>query len=536
MYLSHNNIFDALKNIEYSSFIPNSNGIRIQGCAFLLPMQTELNPAILYLSPTGELPAPEAVNITDSIIISFYNEDECRVFSETYGANIICITDKMETAAVINQLLIYTLKVLKWAERLESYITSGRDFNTIVELGAEVFGNNPLLIINPSYNVLGCSTSCSSNEIIQQVINDGYMSKGMTDALSRRGYHRNATRFEHSGYVDSDTYVGCPFALTVFHKNETFLGFIVLYFTEWTPSEGELELFRYFSQVLYNKHPNLSADLIKAQSPIEVFIEDLLEHTKENHQFFEDRAKFLHIPIDAQYRVCVIKWDKYVKAQAEYLLWRIKKDVKLPTYKIMFYHESILILIKGDITSLKLKHDIYDSLETLKKLLEIADAYAGFSLPCFPLVKLNIAHQQALSAIKYGKQLKSSDRMFFFSAYSVFEMLDDYSHRYNLEDIYVRNLELLRGDDNTSDNFHLLRNYLLTERNISVTAKLLHMHRNSVIYRLNKIQEILSMNLNDPDVRLRLMISYKIIELKNKQLEDNSLLITSRDDDPVSFE
>lgn len=64
------------------------------------------------------------------------------------------------------------------------------------------------------------------------------------------------------------------------------------------------------------------------------------------------------------------------------------------------------------------------------------------------------------------------------------------------------------------DNLALLRNYLLTERSISATAKLMHMHRNSVIYRLGKIQEILALDLNDPDVRLRLLISFKILELQ----------------------
>ena len=62
-------------------------------------------------------------------------------------------------------------------------------------------------------------------------------------------------------------------------------------------------------------------------------------------------------------------------------------------------------------------------------------------------------------------------------------------------------------------------NYLLTERSISSTAKIMHMHRNSVIYRLNKIQEILGLDLNDPDVRLRLLISFKILELQSGHIQ-----------------
>lgn len=42
------------------------------------------------------------------------------------------------------------------------------------------------------------------------------------------------------------------------------------------------------------------------------------------------------------------------------------------------------------------------------------------------------------------------------------------------------------------------------------------MHRNSVIYRIQKIQDILALDLDDPDVRLRLMISFKILEMTNR--------------------
>ena len=42
------------------------------------------------------------------------------------------------------------------------------------------------------------------------------------------------------------------------------------------------------------------------------------------------------------------------------------------------------------------------------------------------------------------------------------------------------------------------------------------MHRNSVIYRLQKIQDILNLDLDDPDVRMRLMITFKIMQMQGK--------------------
>ena len=49
-----------------------------------------------------------------------------------------------------------------------------------------------------------------------------------------------------------------------------------------------------------------------------------------------------------------------------------------------------------------------------------------------------------------------------------------------------------------------------------MTAKRMHMHRNSIIYRLQKIQDVLELDLDDPDVRLRLMISFRILEMTGR--------------------
>ena len=91
---------------------------------------------------------------------------------------------------------------------------------------------------------------------------------------------------------------------------------------------------------------------------------------------------------------------------------------------------------------------------------------------------------------------------------------------------YIDSLIDEKGYGNS--NLVLLYYYLNTERNISLTAKLVHMHRNSVIYRLQKIQDMLHLNLDDPNVRLRLMITFKILQMEGKlpELEDVGDFVT----------
>ena len=60
--------------------------------------------------------------------------------------------------------------------------------------------------------------------------------------------------------------------------------------------------------------------------------------------------------------------------------------------------------------------------------------------------------------------------------------------------------------------FNTLRSYLINERNIPKTANALIIHRTTLTYRLQKISEIFSLNLEDPYQRLYLLVSFFILD------------------------
>jgi DNA-binding PucR family transcriptional regulator len=49
-------------------------------------------------------------------------------------------------------------------------------------------------------------------------------------------------------------------------------------------------------------------------------------------------------------------------------------------------------------------------------------------------------------------------------------------------------------------------------RNVGATAEALYIHRNTMSYRLSKIQEIIGLELDNDDLTLKLFVSYKLLE------------------------
>ncbi|MCA9902389.1 MAG: PucR family transcriptional regulator ligand-binding domain-containing protein [Anaerolineae bacterium] len=77
---------------------------------------------------------------------------------------------------------------------------------------------------------------------------------------------------------------------------------------------------------------------------------------------------------------------------------------------------------------------------------------------------------------------------------------------------YVPGVRLLREEQN-ADLFDTLEVYLDNGGNGMQTAKVLNVHRSTLIYRLDRIKEICDVKLSDPIVRTNLQVAIKLIRL-----------------------
>src|SRR5688500_3183385 len=73
---------------------------------------------------------------------------------------------------------------------------------------------------------------------------------------------------------------------------------------------------------------------------------------------------------------------------------------------------------------------------------------------------------------------------------------------------------LLRYDRlRNADLLHTLRAYFRCNGNVLETADRLFLHRNSVLYRLQRIEELLQVDMKDYQVRLALGLALEMAEL-----------------------
>ena len=77
-------------------------------------------------------------------------------------------------------------------------------------------------------------------------------------------------------------------------------------------------------------------------------------------------------------------------------------------------------------------------------------------------------------------------------------------------------LTLLDYDRKHGTSYFLtLRTFLANERSMPQSAQEMIIHRTTLIYRLKKIQAITGLDLDDPDQRLYLLLSFRILEAED---------------------
>ena len=108
------------------------------------------------------------------------------------------------------------------------------------------------------------------------------------------------------------------------------------------------------------------------------------------------------------------------------------------------------------------------------------------------LTQLNYYFQQSEAAIEYGKLLNPKEQDFYFYDYALYYMLEN-SDVCRLYCAMNSDIKMLDELDRTTGSgwLPLLRCFFDNECSLVNTAKAAFVHRNTLVYRLNKLSELM---------------------------------------------
>lgn len=246
----------------------------------------------------------------------------------------------------------------------------------------------------------------------------------------------------------------------------------------------------------------------------ESFLISVLERQLTAPDTIREKASIFKIPARGKFQLYCIQFKDYKATLCRYLM-ETMPTCPLPV-KYIQYNNMILML------QIREKNDT-DPDETEKswqeriiRLLKLNKAFCGISSVFTKLTELPSAYQQACSALQFGLTFhrNSENHLYFYQDFYIYHMLQSVKDTLPLESLYLKSFDVLMNEDlrKSANNVELLSIYLSNNQAVTATAKQMFMHRNSVIYRINRIEEILGVNLENHEDAFQVDFSLKILK------------------------
>ncbi len=145
---------------------------------------------------------------------------------------------------------------------------------------------------------------------------------------------------------------------------------------------------------------------------------------------------------------------------------------------------------------------------------------AGLGDPATAPAHVRRSATEAYDAARLGRIVLGPRQIARTSDLGVYRLLLSLREHGELEPFIRRTLEPLMRDERHGDTLvETLEAFFACNGNSTRAAEMLHLHRNSLLYRLNQARELLGQDLDDPELRLALQLAIKGLRVMRLQEE-----------------
>lgn len=448
---------------------------------------------------------------------------------EKYKAyiNAIVVDYDTNTNDIANHLADLFSSMNDYKTRLQHAVLLQKGYQPLFDIAKEMFPGCTILMVDSGYNIVCSANTDFENDIlpgadpdavehIKRLVKLGFYDKTELDQMAEHGYYNQGDKYLNPVISLPPNVCGCPLIVRSYHESSTFFAFVTCYYYYSNPTLVQQRMFKLLSDSLDDYFQ--ITDYYEHVRPFhQQVIADLIENENSSEDFYRDRCLRLHLPQAGDFRLGLIYVSPSNSVRASHCALQLKAWCAVKNYGVFQYGSTvILLMVDWDSYSVRETVDADKNWQMLSDTLRDIGAYMGISLSFKHISGLSNAYHQAAEAAKQGHKSNMDETLHFYSKYYIDELLDCYEKSYPIDNLCVNQLEKLSGPDRGgSSDLELLYLYLCSERNISLTGKKMNMHRNSVIYRLQRINDSLNLDLGDPDVRFRLMLAFKVLSRKN---------------------
>ncbi|MBQ9044109.1 MAG: helix-turn-helix domain-containing protein [Eggerthellaceae bacterium] len=423
-----------------------------------------------------------------------------------FGLPAIWIRDDVSELLLLDRVQNIFDMFNQWCASVQDGLLQHRSFDEIVPLLSQVT-ISPYYYADASMRTLAIKEdetlyAASSSWRMQSEVGRHpveilarFVSSGELDTVNSR---------KEAWLFDSDTFHTPFVSKTIFCQGDVF-GHLFLIETYPGQATCDVEILEAFGNML-ETHLDLSSMTYSSSGrPYEPMLISQIEGLASSAAETDYLLKLLSWGADEQYRIALLK---HPAGDGDSAVGNVASEIQaiednLVTAKA-FYHNGAIVCVINNSRAESLFADnlILHFCERFGWKVAISNASSSFS-------SLQSLYNRALATFDIGCQLSPKTILYHFDDYRLLLIFSAITKSGYADFLLHDDLIALAqyDEENDSEMVSTLKTYLDLERNSSKTAEALHLHRNSVTYRLEKIKSLMSSDLDEPENRLLLTLS-----------------------------
>jgi len=399
------------------------------------------------------------------------------------------------------------------ARRLLDCVLDGSDIHQILSVGYELL-QNPICLFDNHFKYISYTKNAKVDvPLWDNMEKHGFISLELLNLMKEERLFERDVR-QKSPFICEKGIFRYERIVSHIELNNSKIATMIVWGSQRSFKPVDLKVAELLQKVLSRIfEKNLSPTLSKGAA-YELFLKDLLEGRLASEEIIDEKLKTLNWTLKERLHLLTVDMGEYDSSYMTQEFLRNSIEENLPGSRAMVYNTYIVVIISRDGRQPPLK----DDLQKISDFFRQQKILGGLSLGFSHLKDIRNRFGQSLAAIRLGSVFTGGYGIFDYQEYVLFDMLDfQKQHGRLLPLCRAELMELARYDsEKKSDYMDTLYQFLINERNIVKTAETLHTHRSTLVYRLKKIQEIIKADLDDPEVRLQLLLSFKVLELMKR--------------------
>ncbi len=419
---------------------------------------------------------------------------------------VIQIAGGADFFEVFDQLQQIFEKYREWEWALCRALGSPRPLDDILLASMEIF-RNPMFIHDANFFVVSAPRHVEEMPVWEidprtgrrmvpmSIINDFRVDVEYLEGLGEKGVVLFSA--EQRGY-------------RILYRNlwnqNRYVGRILIDEIEGALAPGDNDLLDYLGRLVETCILKKELFWVDMGNNAEQFFTSLLNEELQDQQKIMNYLQFLKWNRNDTYLcLCIITDQKdFNMLSASATLGQI--DAQIPAGYAFVYKGSIVAIVNLTYAGTSAK----DVLSRLAITLREGLLKTGVSSEINDFLLISKSYRQAYIALEMGRSGSSTNWCYYFQDYMLDYMISSASQEVPVRMLCDDALRKLQeyDEENHAEMYQTLLVYLRQERNMLRTARALFIHRSTLSYRLERIRKITGMNLDDVQVRLRLLLSY----------------------------